>query len=168
MEDIAGAIISQEFIAEIIEEYFEDGVEEANVEELTVRMRKRKEERRKKRKKRKKRKINNQFEFKIMNEEMQHFAEEELAKNAAGNVESANQAFMENIEVQSKLVDKSCARCVDFVAKCDRYALHNSNLITDLEKSRELIVALSSADKEYRSRVIALKKDITEFERRLA
>ncbi|MFS7977069.1 hypothetical protein Hanom_Chr10g00899841 [Helianthus anomalus] len=65
---------------------------------------------------------------------------------------------MANIEVQSKPTDKRCARCVDFVAMCERYALHNSNLLTNLEKSRELIIALSSADKEHRSKVIALKK----------
>ncbi|MFS7934847.1 hypothetical protein Hanom_Chr05g00396451 [Helianthus anomalus] len=75
---------------------------------------------------------------------------------------------MANIEVQSKSDDKRCRRCVDFVAKCDRYALHNSNLITDLEKFSELIVVLSRADKEHRSQVLALKIDISEFERRLA
>ncbi|MFS7916436.1 hypothetical protein Hanom_Chr02g00177091 [Helianthus anomalus] len=71
-----------------------------------------------------------------------------MEKMKAGKAESSNQAFMANIEVQPKPADKRCARCVDFVAKCDRYALHNSNLITDLGKSRELIVALSRADKE--------------------
>ncbi|MFS7915682.1 hypothetical protein Hanom_Chr02g00168111 [Helianthus anomalus] len=76
-----------------------------------------------------------------------------------GKVESLDQAFMANIEVQSKPHDKICSRCVDFVAKCDRYALYKSNLITDLEKARELIVMLSRADKKHRSQVIALKME---------
>ncbi|MFS7993599.1 hypothetical protein Hanom_Chr12g01096011 [Helianthus anomalus] len=71
---------------------------------------------------------------------MQRFADKEMKKRKAGKVESSNQAFITNIEVQSKSDAKRCPRCVDFVAKCDKYALHNSNLITDLEKSRELIV----------------------------
>ncbi|MFS7989772.1 hypothetical protein Hanom_Chr11g01050801 [Helianthus anomalus] len=122
---------------------------------------------RKKKEEKKKKNENDRFEFKIAVEEMQRFADEEMAKMKAGKAESSDQVFMANIEVQSKPVDKRCARCVDFVAKFNRYALHNSNLISDLETSRELIIVLSRADKEHRSQVIAMKKDISEFERRL-
>ncbi|MFS7919601.1 hypothetical protein Hanom_Chr03g00214561 [Helianthus anomalus] len=49
-----------------------------------------------------------------------------------------------------------------------RYALHNTNLIVDLEKSRELNAVLSSSDKEHQIKIKALKNDISEFERLVA
>ncbi|MFS7939349.1 hypothetical protein Hanom_Chr05g00450631 [Helianthus anomalus] len=93
-------------------------------------------------KKEEKKNENDRFEFKIAAKEMQRFADKEMAKMKVGKTRSSDQAFMADIEVQSKSADKRCARC--------------------------LIVALSRADKEHRSQVIALKKDISAFERQLA
>ncbi|MFS7945816.1 hypothetical protein Hanom_Chr06g00528581 [Helianthus anomalus] len=78
--------------------------------------------------------VSEKFDLKISNKEMQRFADEELKRRSDSNG-IQQKAFMADIWVNSKSLDKWCPRCVEFLAKIDRYALHNSNLITDLEKS---------------------------------
>ncbi|KAJ0556970.1 putative transcription factor interactor and regulator CCHC(Zn) family [Helianthus annuus] len=105
------------------------------------------------------------FDFKISTAKMQQFADAEAKRLEEDSVGNEACAFMAGIEVKSTLLDKWCARCVEFVTKIDRYALHNTILIADLEKSRELIAVLSNSDKEHRIKIKALKNDISEFER---
>ncbi|KAJ0883085.1 putative transcription factor interactor and regulator CCHC(Zn) family [Helianthus annuus] len=185
LEDISGAIVSQAFIAEIVnEEVFEEVVEETSIEELAVvaevlgeeldsgnvteNESPSIEETVEKPSKTEDGEKGERFEFNISTAEMQQFADAEAKRLEENSVENEACAFMAGIEVKSSSVDKRCARCVEFVTKIDRYALHNTNLIADLEKSRELIAVLSNSDKEHRIKIKALKNDISEFERLVA
>ncbi|KAJ0587485.1 hypothetical protein HanIR_Chr04g0163731 [Helianthus annuus] len=185
LEDISGAIVSQAFIAEIVnEEVYEEVVEETSIEELAVVAEVFGEELDsgnvaenedpsnvesvEKSNKTEDGEKGERFEFNISTAEMQQFADAEAKRLEENSVENEAYAFMAGIEVKSSSVDKRCARCVEFVTKIDRYALHNTKLIADLEKSRELIVVLSNSDKEHQIKIKALKNDISEFERLVA
>ncbi|KAJ0876614.1 putative transcription factor interactor and regulator CCHC(Zn) family [Helianthus annuus] len=185
LEDISGAIVSQAFIAEIVnEEVCEEVVEETSIEELAVvaevigeeldsgnvaeNENPSIEESVEKSSKTEDGEKGERFEFNISTAEMQQFADAEAKRLEEHSIENEACAFMAGIEVKSSSVDKRCARCVEFVTKIDRYALHNTNLIADLEKSRELIAVLSNSDKEHRIKIKALKNDISEFERLVA
>ncbi|KAM0024088.1 putative transcription factor interactor and regulator CCHC(Zn) family [Helianthus debilis subsp. tardiflorus] len=185
LEDISGAIVSQAFIAEIVnEEVYEEVVEETSIEELAVvaevlgeeldsgKVTENEspsiEETVEKPSKTEDGEKGERFEFNISTVEMQQFVDAEAKRLEENSVENEACAFMAGIEVKSSSVDKRCASCVEFVTKIDRYALHNTNLIADLEKSRELIAVLSNSDKEHRIKIKALKNDISEFERLVA
>ncbi|KAM0044486.1 putative transcription factor interactor and regulator CCHC(Zn) family [Helianthus debilis subsp. tardiflorus] len=186
LEDISGAIVSQAFITEIVnEKVYEEIVEETSIEELAVvaevlgeeldwgnvteNESPSIEETVEKPSKTEDGEKGERFEFNISTAEMQQFADAEAKRLEENSAENEACAFMAGIEVKpSSSVDKRCARCVEFVTKIDRYALHNTNLIADLEKSRELIAVLSNSDKEHRIKIKALKNDISEFERRVA
>ncbi|KAF5817225.1 putative transcription factor interactor and regulator CCHC(Zn) family [Helianthus annuus] len=174
LEDISGAIVSQAFIAEIMnEEVYEEIIEETSIEELAVVAEvfgeeldsgnvaeiedPLNEESIKKSNKTEDGEEGERFEFNISTAEMQQFADAEAERLEENSVENEACAFMAGIEVKSSSVDKRCARCVEFVTKIDRYALHNTNLIADLEKSRELIAVLPNSDKEHRIKIKALK-----------
>ncbi|KAM0034993.1 putative transcription factor interactor and regulator CCHC(Zn) family [Helianthus debilis subsp. tardiflorus] len=185
LEDISGSIVSQAFIAEIVkEEVYEEVIEETSIEELAVvaevfgeeldsgnvaeNESPSIEETVEKSSKTEDGEKGERFEFNISTAEMQQFADAEAKRLEENSVENEACAFMAGIEVKSSSVDKRFARCVEFVTKIDRYALHNTNLIADLEKSRELIAVLSNSDKEHRIKIKALKNDISEFERLVA
>ncbi|MFS7893846.1 hypothetical protein Hanom_Chr00s001186g01675311 [Helianthus anomalus] len=68
---------------------------------------------------------------------MHQFADAEAKRLEENSIENEACAFMVGIEVKSTYVDKRCARCVEFVTKIDKYALHNTHLIADLEKNPE-------------------------------
>ncbi|KAF5780755.1 putative transcription factor interactor and regulator CCHC(Zn) family [Helianthus annuus] len=185
LEYISGAIVSQAFIAEIVnEEVCVEVVKETSIEELAVvaevlgeeldsgnvteNESPSIEETVEKPSKTEDGEKGERFEFNISTAEMQQFADAEAKRLEENSVENEACAFMAGIEVKSSSVDKRCARCVEFVTKIDRYAFHNTNLIADLEKSRELIAVLSNSDKEHRIKIKALKNDISEFEKLVA
>ncbi|MFS7968631.1 hypothetical protein Hanom_Chr09g00799881 [Helianthus anomalus] len=162
MEETTTAIASQAFIAEIVEE----GFEEANVEELTVvaealsknlemdkineaeenkRGENEEEERRKKEeKKNEKKDENDRFEFKIATEEMQRFADEEMETMKAGKVENSDKAFMASIKrrlgqatIKNQDLKSELETCQNTVLEKNKIILDKDNLILDLHQKLE-------------------------------